>query len=193
MLSPLFFHSFRVDFQHSAWRIRHTNHSQLLMGIAQMVEELVQNKKNQLKPSKTWEEPAVNFAGWVDLPFLLLILPSCKLPTGSSGSGTGKRPPEIQKWWENFPSLWEQPLGLDEQSWVALGDAQVLQPLGEQGRALTWEKRHFDVPMFLCGCLERLKNYKWTGRKFRTYWSGLSECSLEKELWYLNNICIFVS
>lgn len=151
-----------------------------------MVEELVQNKKNQLKPSKTWEEPAVNFAGWVDLPFLLLILPSCKLPTGSSGRGTGKQPPEIQKWWENCPSLWEQPFGLDKQSWMALGDAHVLQPLGEQCRALTWEKRYFDVPMFLCGYLERLKNYKWTGRKFKTSWSGLSECSLEKELWYLN-------
>lgn len=114
MLSPLFFHSFRVDFQHSAWRIRHTNHSQLLMGIAQMVEELVQNKKNQLKPSKTWEKPAVNFAGWMDLPFLFLILPSCKLPTGSSGSGNGKQP-ENQKWWENFHSFREQPLGLDKQ------------------------------------------------------------------------------
>lgn len=73
----LFFHSFRVDFQYPAWRIRHTNHSQLLMGIAQTVEELLQNKKNQLKLSKTWEKPVMNFAEWIDLSFLFLSLPNC--------------------------------------------------------------------------------------------------------------------
>lgn len=160
MLSPLFFHSFRVDFQHSAWRIRHTNHSQLLMGIAQMVEELVQNKKNQLKPSKTWEKPsAMNFAGWVDLPFLFLILPSCKLPTGSPGSENGKQPQENQKWWENFHSFTSP--GFSESNllvWMnRAGWPWVIYTcwslwVSSAGLS-TWKSRHFDVPMFLCGYL----------------------------------------
>lgn len=91
---PLFFHSFRVDFQHSAWKIRHTNHSQLLMEIAQTVEELVQNKKKQLKPSKTWEKPVMNSAEWIDLSFLFLNLPNYTVPT----SRKLKRQTAMRKW-----------------------------------------------------------------------------------------------
>lgn len=91
---PLFFHSFRVDFQHSAWKIRHTNHSQLLMEIAQTVEELVQNKKKQLKPSKTWEKPVMNSAEWIDLSFLFLNLPNYTVPT----SRKLKRQTAMREW-----------------------------------------------------------------------------------------------
>lgn len=62
------------------------------MEIAQTVEELVRNKKNQHKPSKTWEKPGMNFAEWIDLSFLFLILPNCTLPTSSPGSENVKQP-----------------------------------------------------------------------------------------------------
>lgn len=62
------------------------------MEIAQTVEELVRNKKNQRKPSKTWEKPGMNFAEWIGLSFLFLILPNCTLPTSSPGSENVKQP-----------------------------------------------------------------------------------------------------
>lgn len=149
MLSPLFFHSFRVDFQHSAWRIRHTNQSQLLMGIAQMVEELVQNKKNQLKPSKTWEKPAMNFAGWVDLPFPFLLLPSCKpqqtapeveMANSNQKIRNGERTSTVSESNLLFRinrAGWPWVIYMCCSLWVSSAGVS------------TWEKRHFDVPMWL--------------------------------------------
>jgi len=61
------------------------------MEIVQTVEELVQNKKNQLKPSKTQASPVMNFRELISF-LLLLILPSCKLPTHSPGKENANKP-----------------------------------------------------------------------------------------------------
>lgn len=187
MLSPLFFHSFRVDFQHSAWRIRHTNHSQLLMGIAQMVEELVQNKKNQLKPSKTWEKAAVN-SGWIchscssscQAANFQLAAPEVEMAKRCQKIRNGERTSTVS---ERNLLIWTNRAGGPWVIYTCWSSGWRVQgsPPGRK-----------DISMFSCFPLaKRLEDYKWTGRKFKIHWSGLSGCSLEKQLWCLINICIF--
>lgn len=196
MLFPLFFHSFRVDLQHSAWRIRHTNHSQLLMEIAQTVEELVQKKKKQLKPSKTWEKPVMNFAEWIDLSFLFLILPNCTLPTSSPGSEKcqmATRKLEMVRVPLQFHVsgiFRKQSFGLDKHrgGWPCVVYTCWSFCVSNSGLS-TWKKRQI-----WCSYVSLLSFERTTielGENMQHTCLFSSECSLEKGLQYLNNVCIF--